>query len=174
MSSGLSLIADIAQYSRHVSKVPTPTRDSCTAANRTSLARRPRRGWQVHDLMLPMYREFESRLVRQLVEGRVFSRRSSWQLSPVAVAISRLRFGLPIGRAGLLFSERPVSLRSSGPRRFGTVLEIRTFRVAYEPQRKEVLRLLSDGRGRPISNSPSRGLNPATPAKQSGAERKCP
>jgi hypothetical protein len=92
--------------------------------------------------------------LRQLAEGRVLSRRSSGQLSPVTVAISRLIFGLPIARAGLLFSERPVSLRSSGLRRFGTVFEIRTFRDAYEPSRKEVLRILSDRRGRPISSPP--------------------
>jgi hypothetical protein len=73
-------------------------------------------------------------------------------LARVTVAISRLRFGLPIGSAGLLFSDRPASLRSSGLDRFGTVLEIRTFRVAYELWRKEVWRLLSDGRERPISN----------------------
>ena len=32
----------------------------------------------------------------------------------------------------LIFSKRSISLRSSGPPRFGTVLEIRTFQVAYE------------------------------------------
>jgi hypothetical protein len=35
------------------------------------------------------------------------------------------------------------------------VFEIRTFRVAYDRHRKEVVRLLSDRRERPISNSPS-------------------
>jgi hypothetical protein len=82
--------------------------------------------------------------LRQIALGRVFSWRTRWQLSPVIVAISRLRFGLPIGGTGLLFSERPVSLPSSGLHRFDTVFENRTFRVAYELQRKEVLRLLSD------------------------------
>jgi hypothetical protein len=49
-----------------------------------------------------------------------------WQLSPVSPAILNLSSGLLIGRAGLLFSERAVSLRSSGLYRFGTVLEIRS------------------------------------------------
>ena len=70
-----------------------------------------------------LYRRFESLSLRQMALGRVFSRRTRWQLSPVTVAISRLSFGLPIGGAGLLFSERPVSLRSSGLHRFGTVLQ---------------------------------------------------
>jgi len=64
---------------------------------------------------------------------------------------------LPIGKASLLFSEGPVSLRSSGLHPFGTVLEIRTFGATYGLQRKEVLPLLSDRRGRLISNSPYRG-----------------
>ena len=63
--------------------------------------------------------------LRQIALGRVFSGRTRWQFSPVTVAISRLSFGLPIGGAGLLFSERPASLRSSGLHRFGTVLENR-------------------------------------------------
>src|SRR6266851_7996576 len=57
------------------------------------------------------YPRFESLSLRQLALGRVFSGRTRWQSSPVTVAISRLSFGLPIGGAGLLFSERPVSLR---------------------------------------------------------------
>jgi hypothetical protein len=76
--------------------------------------------------------------LRQIALGRVFSARARWQLSPVTVAISRLRFGLPTGGARLLFSERPVSLPSSGLHRFDTVLENGTFRVAYELQRKEI------------------------------------
>jgi hypothetical protein len=93
--------------------------------------------------------------------------------SPVTAAISHLSSGLLIGRVGLLFSERPVSLRSSGLHRFGTILEIRTFRITYDFRRKEVLRLLSDRRECPISNSPSRGSNPPTPARQSGGRRNC-
>jgi hypothetical protein len=54
----------------------------------------------------------------------------------------------------------PVSLRSSGPRKFSTVLELPTFRRTYLFQRKEVLRPLSDRRERLISNSPYRGSNP--------------
>jgi predicted NUDIX family NTP pyrophosphohydrolase len=61
----------------------------------------------------------------------VFSGRTRWRLSPVTVTISRLSLGPPIGRAGYYFSEWAVSLRSCGLHRFGTVLEIRTFRVAY-------------------------------------------
>ena len=79
---------------------------------------------------------------------------NSGAIKPVTAAISHLSFGLPIGRVGLLFSERSVSLRSSGLHPFGTVLEIRTFGVTYELQRKEVLPLLSGRRERPISNSP--------------------
>ena len=88
-------------------------------------------------------------------------------ISPVTAAISHLSSGLLIGRVGLLFSERPVSLRSSGLHRFGTVLEIRTSRITYDFQRKEVLRLLSDRRECRISNSPSRGSNPPAPANHS-------
>src|SRR5258707_7460026 len=73
-------------------------------------------------------------------------------------AISHLSSGLPIGRAGLLFSERPVSLRSSGLHPFGTVLEIRTSGVTYELQQKYVLPLLSGRRERLISNSPLRAI----------------
>ena len=90
-------------------------------------------------------RRFDPASLRLIAQGRVFSGRTLWQLTPVAVAISRLSFALPVGGAGPLFSER-VSLRSSGHHRFGMVLEIRTFRVTCEPLRKEVLRLLSDRR----------------------------
>ena len=69
--------------------------------------------------------------LRQLAQGRVFSGWTRGQLSPVTAAISHLSSGVPIGRAGLLFSERPVSLRSSGLRPFGTVLEFQMFRVTY-------------------------------------------
>ena len=61
----------------------------------------------------------------------VFSGRTRWQLSPIAVAISNLSSGLPNGRTALLFSERSVSLRTSRLHRFGTVLEIRSFRVTW-------------------------------------------
>jgi hypothetical protein len=97
-----------------------------------------------------------------------------WQLSPIAAAISHLSSGLLIGRARSLFSDRPISLQSSGLRRFGTVLEIRMFRETYEFQRKEVLLLLLDRREHPISNSPYRGSNPLAPGRQSGAPRTCP
>jgi hypothetical protein len=51
---------------------------------------------------------------------RVFSGQTHWQLNPVAVAISNLRSGLRAGRTALLFSERPLSLRTSGPTRYGS------------------------------------------------------
>ena len=82
--------------------------------------------------------------LRQLAHGWVFSRRIRWQLSPAAAAISNLSSGLPTGRAALLFSARPVSLRTSGLHPLGTVPEIRSFRVTYEPQQKVVRPFLSD------------------------------
>ena len=101
-----------------------------------------------------LYRGFESHSLRQLAQGRAFSGGTRGRLSSVTAAISHLSPGLPLGRAGLLFSKRPVSLRSSGLYPFGTLLEIRTFGVTYKLQRKEVPPLLSDNRERPISNSP--------------------
>jgi hypothetical protein len=86
--------------------------------------------------------------LRQLAQGPVFSGLTRGQLSPVIAAISHLGAGLPTGRAGRFFSERPNSLRSSGPHPFSTFLEIRTFGAAYELQRKKVLPLLSDRRER--------------------------
>src|SRR3984893_15155743 len=77
--------------------------------------------------------------LRQLPQGPVFSGLTCWQLSPGAIAISNLSSGLPIGRTALFFSERPVSLRTSGLHLFGTILKIRSFRVTCEPLRKEVL-----------------------------------
>src|SRR4030081_2738396 len=62
--------------------------------------------------------------LRQLAQGRVFSGRTRGQLSPAAVAISNLGSGLLTGRTALLFSEGPISLRTSGLRPFSTVLEI--------------------------------------------------
>jgi hypothetical protein len=52
-------------------------------------------------------------------------------ISPILAAISDLSSGLLMGRAGAFFSEWLISLRSSGLRQFGTVLEIRMFRDAY-------------------------------------------
>ena len=53
------------------------------------------------------------------------------QLSPITAAISNLSSGLPIGRTALFFSQRPLSLRTSGLRAFDTVLEVRSSRVTY-------------------------------------------
>jgi hypothetical protein len=78
-------------------------------------------------------------------------RANSLAIEPAAAAISNLSSGLPTGRTATLFSGRPVSLRTSGPHPLGTVLEIRSFRVTYEPQRKVVRPFLSDRRERPIS-----------------------
>jgi hypothetical protein len=52
-------------------------------------------------------------------------------ISPLFVAISDLSSRPLIGRVGSFFSEWLISLRSSGLRQFGTVLEIRIFRDAY-------------------------------------------
>src|SRR5450631_136655 len=78
------------------------------------------------------YRGFESHSLRQLRRSRVFSTRTCWHLSPMVAAISHLNSGLRLGRARPIFSERPIYLRSSALRGFGTVLEIQGFRVAYE------------------------------------------
>src|SRR5882672_6452426 len=77
------------------------------------------------------YRGFESHSLRQLAQGRVFSGQPRWQFGPVAVAVSNLSSGLPPGRNGPLFSERPVSLRTSGLHLDSTVLGIRSFRATY-------------------------------------------
>jgi hypothetical protein len=69
------------------------------------------------------------------------------------------------GRTALLFSERPVSLRTSGLDPFATVLKIRLFRATYEPQRKVVWPFLSDRQEPPISKVSS----PPAPARHSGA-----
>jgi hypothetical protein len=88
----------------------------------------------------------------------VFSGRPRWQLGPIALAVSNLNSGLPTGRISLLFSEGPISLRTSGLRPFGTVLEIRSFRVACGDQRKEVWLFLSDRRESPASRLSSQAL----------------
>ena len=94
--------------------------------------------------------------------GRIFSAKLLSDLSPIAAAISHLNSGLLLGSERSLFSERPISLQSSGLRRFGTVFEIPTFRRTSEFQRKEVLPLLSDGREEliPIRNIEVRVLSP--------------
>ena len=68
--------------------------------------------------------------LRQLGRSRLFSAQLCWQLSPVLAAISDLSAGLLIGKVSSFFSKWPISLRSSGLRGFGTVLEIRVFREA--------------------------------------------
>jgi hypothetical protein len=93
------------------------------------------------------YRKFESHSLRQLA----LSRRSRWQFSPVVEAVSNSNSGLPTGPTALLFSETPVSLRTSVLLPFDMVLEIRSFRVTCELQRKEVRPLRSDKREPPIS-----------------------
>jgi hypothetical protein len=62
--------------------------------------------------------------LRQTAPAWVFSGRVRWQISPIAAAISCLSSGLLMAALAFLFSERPVSLRSSGLRRLGMVLEI--------------------------------------------------
>jgi hypothetical protein len=51
---------------------------------------------------------------------------------PILAAISDLSSGLLIGKVGSFFSEWLISLRSCVLREFGTVLEIRVLRAAYE------------------------------------------
>jgi hypothetical protein len=53
------------------------------------------------------YRGFESHSLRQLAQGCVFSGQTRAQLGPVTAAIFHLGSGLPIDRAGILFSGRP-------------------------------------------------------------------
>jgi hypothetical protein len=62
--------------------------------------------------------------LRQFAQDRAFSERGHRHSSPVAMAISNLGCALSTARTALLFSEWPVSLRSSGLRPFGTDLEI--------------------------------------------------
>lgn len=100
--------------------------------------------------LIGSYFQFESHLLRQLVQILCFPGRIRSQASPEAVAISNLSFGLSTGKTALLFSEGPISLRTSGLHSFGTVLEIRSFRVTYERQRKVVWLFLSDGREPPF------------------------
>jgi hypothetical protein len=80
---------------------------------------------------------------------------------------SHSSFGLPIGRAGLLFSERPVSLRSSGLPPLRTVLKIRTFEATYDASGMRFCRFPLDRRGHLISNSSCRGSNPTASASHS-------
>src|SRR6267378_5524843 len=96
------------------------------------------------------------------------------QLSPIAAPISHLSSGLLLGRGSSLFSERPIYLRSSGLRGFGTVREIPTFRRAYELQQK-IGSATPLGQARASeSNSPYRGSNPPAPATQSGVRPRSP
>src|SRR6266852_694673 len=54
---------------------------------------------------------------------RRFLRAISVAKGPIFIAISNLSSGLLTSRIALLFSERPISLRTSGLRQFSTVLE---------------------------------------------------
>src|SRR5260221_887596 len=91
--------------------------------------------------------------LRQIGLRGVFSERFRWQFSPISKAISNLSSELLAGEAPNLFSERPVSLRTSGLRKFSTVLKIRLFRAAYGLQRKEVGEYLLNRREPPISKT---------------------
>jgi hypothetical protein len=82
------------------------------------------------------YRAFESPSLRQLGRCSTFSAWLCGRLSPTAAANSHLNSGRLLSRARSLFSEGPIYLRSSGLREFGTVLEIPTFRGAYNLKRK--------------------------------------
>jgi hypothetical protein len=76
--------------------------------------------------------------LRQPVQALCSPGQTRSQASPEAVAISNLSSRLSTGRTGVLFSEAPISLRTSGLHPFGTVLEIRSCRVTYEPRRKVI------------------------------------
>jgi hypothetical protein len=65
--------------------------------------------------------------LRHIGRRTVFSERLPWLVSPVFVAISKSSSGLSTGSIIVLFSERPVSLRTSGLRSLSTVFEIRLF-----------------------------------------------
>ena len=67
------------------------------------------------------------------------------------MVISDLSSGLRTGRNVLLFSERPVFLRTSGLNPFSAVLEMRLFRVAYELRGMGFGKYFSDRREPPIS-----------------------
>src|SRR5216683_1183620 len=120
-----------------------------------------------------MWRRFDPSSSPSASLGRspIFSARTCGELSPVAAAISHLNSGLLIGRAGSLFSELPISLRNSGLCGFGTVLEIRIFREAYESKELGVLRRSSDRQEHPISNSHTSRFESPAPASQFGAQR---
>jgi hypothetical protein len=72
---------------------------------------------------------------------------------------SNLGTGLLAGRIAPLFSERPVSLRTSGLHRFSTVLEIQSIRVAYELHRNAVGKYRLDRREPPISKLMRQGAH---------------
>jgi hypothetical protein len=86
-------------------------------------------------------------------------------ISPILAAIFDLRSGRLYAEVSSFFSKWPISLWSSGLRGFGTVLQIRVFREAYEHQRKGVLEPLSNRRDQPSSKSPDRGSIPSVPAR---------
>jgi hypothetical protein len=91
--------------------------------------------------------------LRHLTQGRIFSGRTREQLSPVAVAISKLSAGLPVTKSTALFSEWSVSLRTSRLSSFATVPEIRSFSATYESLRKPVRPFLSDRQKAAKSNA---------------------
>jgi hypothetical protein len=61
--------------------------------------------------------------LRQIGRRAVFSERFPWQLSPISKVISDLGSGLAASRIVLFFSERAISLRTSGLHKLNTVLE---------------------------------------------------
>jgi hypothetical protein len=69
--------------------------------------RRSRPVGAIVGLVRDIYRAFESLSLRQLAQGCVFSGQTRAQLGPVTAVIFYLGSGLPIDRAGILFSGRP-------------------------------------------------------------------
>jgi hypothetical protein len=68
--------------------------------------------------------------------GRIFSAKVAERFKPNSGSDFSFELRTPSRQGALVFSERPIYLRSSGLRGFGTVLEIPTFRRAYECHEK--------------------------------------
>jgi hypothetical protein len=103
--------------------------------------------------------------LRQIARAPAFSGRNRRLKSPTIEAISRLSFGFPIGRAGSIFSERPVSLQSSGLHRFSTVLQNSNTSSWLWTSSEGGFHTSLGRREHPISNLPSGGSIPPAPAR---------
>jgi hypothetical protein len=77
-------------------------------------------------------------------------RANSLAIKPSSVAISKFGSGLATAERPYCSPKGPFLLRTSGLYPFGTVREIRSFRVTYGPRWKVVRSFLSHGREPPI------------------------